>query len=134
MTLEDVIVHIWIKEKNKSCEKTAKTKEFTLQANLIEERHDKPDGNHNKQNNKLSRSPTHRQNPKRISIEVINETKNLLSSMFDVKDLGEADVIFEIKLNRLSNGYEISQEHFVEKVLRKFDHFDCSVVSTPYEF
>ncbi|KAK3009756.1 hypothetical protein RJ639_014456 [Escallonia herrerae] len=45
MTLEDVIVHIRIEEKNRSREKAAKAKEFTSKANLIEERHDRPHGN-----------------------------------------------------------------------------------------
>ncbi|KAK3001526.1 hypothetical protein RJ639_020285 [Escallonia herrerae] len=48
MTLEDVIVHIRIEKKNRSREKAAQAKEFALKANLIEERHDRPHGNHNR--------------------------------------------------------------------------------------
>ncbi|KAK2998418.1 hypothetical protein RJ639_024094, partial [Escallonia herrerae] len=51
MTLEDVIVQIRIEEKNKSCEKATKAKEFTSKANLIEERHDRPHENYKRQNN-----------------------------------------------------------------------------------
>ncbi|KAK3004453.1 hypothetical protein RJ639_019806 [Escallonia herrerae] len=64
MTLEDVIVHIRIEEKNRSREKVAEAKEFTLKANLIEERHDRPHGNHNRQNKRFGRRPTHGQRPK----------------------------------------------------------------------
>ncbi|KAK3014156.1 hypothetical protein RJ639_008497 [Escallonia herrerae] len=56
MTLEDVIVHIRIKEKNRSREKAVKAKEFTSKANLIEERHDRPHGNHNRQNNRFGQT------------------------------------------------------------------------------
>ncbi|KAK2999522.1 hypothetical protein RJ639_024627, partial [Escallonia herrerae] len=55
MTLEDVIVQIRIEEKNKSREKATKAKEFTLKANLIEERHDRPHGNYKRQNNRFGR-------------------------------------------------------------------------------
>ncbi|KAK3023360.1 hypothetical protein RJ639_043441 [Escallonia herrerae] len=64
MTPEDVIVHITFVEKNRSHEKAAKAKEFTSKANLIEERHDRPHGNHNRQNNRFGRRPTHGQRPK----------------------------------------------------------------------
>ncbi|RVW40555.1 Retrovirus-related Pol polyprotein from transposon TNT 1-94 [Vitis vinifera] len=29
-------------------------------------------------------------------------------------------------------GLKLSQEYYVEKILRKFEHFDCKPVSTPY--
>ena len=50
-----------------------------------------------------------------------------------MKDLGEAKVIPAIKITRTSNGLKLSQEHFVEKILRKFEHFDYKPVSTPYD-
>ena len=37
-------------------------------------------------------------------INVIKEVKNFLSSNFEMKDLGEADVILNIKLLRKGNG------------------------------
>ena len=30
------------------------------------------------------------------------------------------------------NGLNLYQEHYVEKILRMFEHFDCKPVSTPY--
>ncbi|RVW71602.1 Retrovirus-related Pol polyprotein from transposon TNT 1-94 [Vitis vinifera] len=58
--------------------------------------------------------------------------KKFLGSKFDMKDLGEANVILGIKINRTPNGLKLSQKHYVEKILRKFEHFDCKSVSTPY--
>ena len=67
------------------------------------------------------------------SLEIVCETKKFLGSKFDMKDLWEADVILGIKITRTPNGLKLSQEHYVEKILRKFEHFDCKPVSTPYD-
>ena len=66
------------------------------------------------------------------SLEVVCETKKFLGSKFDMKDLGEAEVIIRIKITRTPNEIKLSQEHYVKKILRKFEHFDCKPVSTPY--
>ena len=66
-------------------------------------------------------------------LEVVCETKKFLGSKFDMKDLGEAEVILGIKITRTPNGLKLSQEHYVEKILRKFEHFDCKPVSTLYD-
>ena len=50
-----------------------------------------------------------------------------------MKDPGEAKVILGIKISRTPNGLDLSQEHYVEKILRRFEHFDCKLVSTPYD-
>jgi hypothetical protein len=42
------------------------------------------------------------------SIEVINELKSFLSQSFDTKDLGEADIIFNIKLIKGENGVTLN--------------------------
>jgi hypothetical protein len=39
-----------------------------------------------------------------INMKVINEVKSFLSKSFDMKDLGEADVILNIKLNKNESG------------------------------
>jgi hypothetical protein len=52
---------------------------------------------------------------------VIKETKDFLSNNFEMKDLGEADVILNIKLLREGNGgITLVQSHYVEKVLSRF--------------
>uniref|UniRef100_A0A7N2RBZ6 Reverse transcriptase Ty1/copia-type domain-containing protein n=1 Tax=Quercus lobata TaxID=97700 RepID=A0A7N2RBZ6_QUELO len=67
------------------------------------------------------------------SLDLWHGTKDLLSSNFDMKDLGEADVILGIKIIRNSEGITLSQSHYVEKVLKKFNHFDCDPVRTLYD-
>ena len=67
------------------------------------------------------------------SLEVVCETKKFPGSKFDMKDLGEVEVILGIKITRTPNELKLSQEHYVEKILRKFEHFDCKPMSTPYD-
>nr|GEV23240.1 zinc finger, CCHC-type [Tanacetum cinerariifolium] len=58
-----------------------------------------------------------------------NENKEFLSSWFFMKDMGEADVILDIRIKDESNGITISQSHYIEKVLKN-NYFDCNRVST----
>src|SRR6266540_394836 len=67
------------------------------------------------------------------SINVINEVKSLLSKCFDMKDLGEADVILNIKLNKDESGITLSQAHYVEKILSRFGFMDSKSSPTPYD-
>ncbi|GKA00214.1 zinc finger, CCHC-type containing protein [Tanacetum coccineum] len=63
----------------------------------------------------------------------VDLTKEFLSSKFSMKDMGEADVILGIKIKHESNGIAISQSHYIEKVLKKFNYFDCTPISTPMD-
>ncbi|GKE78293.1 zinc finger, CCHC-type containing protein [Tanacetum coccineum] len=65
--------------------------------------------------------------------EVVNVTKEFLSSKFSMKDMGEADVILGIRIKQGSNGIAISQSHYIKKVLKKFNYFDCTPVSIPMD-
>ncbi|GKB99790.1 hypothetical protein Tco_0985927 [Tanacetum coccineum] len=47
--------------------------------------------------------------------------------------MGEADVIFGIRIKHESNRIVISQSYYIEKVLKKFNYFDCTPVSTPID-
>ena len=67
------------------------------------------------------------------TLQVVIKTKSFLRSKFDMKDLREVEVIQGIKISRTLNRLNLSQEHYVEKILRKFEHFDCKPVSTPYD-
>ncbi|GKD59878.1 zinc finger, CCHC-type containing protein, partial [Tanacetum coccineum] len=60
-------------------------------------------------------------------------SKEFLSSRFSMKDIGEADVILGIRIKHESNGIAISQSHYIEKVLKKFNYFECTPVSTPMD-
>jgi hypothetical protein len=60
------------------------------------------------------------------SLNVIKEVKDLLSNNFEIKDLGEADIIFNVKPIRGGNGgVTLSQSHYVKKVLSCFEFSDC---------
>ncbi|GJV78900.1 zinc finger, CCHC-type containing protein [Tanacetum coccineum] len=63
----------------------------------------------------------------------VDLTKEFLSSRFSMKDKREANVIFGIRIKHESNGIAISQSHYIEKVLKKFNYFECTLVSTPID-
>ncbi|GJW76788.1 zinc finger, CCHC-type containing protein [Tanacetum coccineum] len=63
----------------------------------------------------------------------IDLTKKFLSSRFSMKDIGEVDVVLGIRIKHESNGISISQSHYIEKVLKKFNYFDCTLDSTPMD-
>ncbi|GJR34106.1 zinc finger, CCHC-type containing protein [Tanacetum coccineum] len=63
----------------------------------------------------------------------VDKTKKFLSSKFSMKYMGEADVILVIKIKRENKGIVITQSHYIEKILKKFNHEDCSPVSTPMD-
>ena len=50
------------------------------------------------------------------NIEMIRITKQFLSSRFDMKDMGVADVILGIKISKTSEGLVLSQSHYIAKV------------------
>ena len=65
---------------------------------------------------------------------VIEQVKSFLSQSFDMKDLGEANVILKIKLLRDENGgITLLQSHYVEKVLSRFGYSGCTPLPTPYD-
>ena len=67
------------------------------------------------------------------NIDVINEVKSFLSKSFDMKDLGEADVIMNIMLIKDENGITPSQSHYVEKILSRFGYVNSKPSPTPYD-
>ena len=68
------------------------------------------------------------------NLKVIEEVKSFLSQNFEMKDLGVADVILNIKLLRDNEGgITLLQSHYVEKVLSRFGYSDCTPSQTPYD-
>ena len=66
-------------------------------------------------------------------IDAVNKVKNLLRQNFDMKDLREADLILGTKITRTSDGIALDQSHYIEKLLRKYNYFDCKPVCSPYD-
>jgi hypothetical protein len=67
------------------------------------------------------------------SLHVINEVKTFLSQSFDMKDMGDVDVILNIKLIKGENRINLTQSHYVEKFLSHFGYKDSKPSPTPYD-
>ena len=63
--------------------------------------------------------------------KIIKTTKKMLNSKFDMNDMGKTDVILGMKIIRTSDRYVLSQSHYVEKILEKFNKNDLRVEITP---
>jgi hypothetical protein len=69
-----------------------------------------------------------------MSLELIKEVKDFLSQKFEMKDLGEGDVILNIKLIKGENGgVTMSQTHYVEKMLSQFGYNNSKTAPTSYD-
>jgi len=68
------------------------------------------------------------------NINVIQEVKYFLSNNFEMKDLGEDDVILNIKLLREegNSGVTLVQSHYVKNILSRFGYSDCVPAPTSY--
>ena len=67
------------------------------------------------------------------NLDVVHSTKRFLALEFDMKDMGEANMILGVKITRMGDSIILSQEHYVEKILKKFGHFNAKPMSTPYD-
>lgn len=66
------------------------------------------------------------------NMNVVKSANDHLSSNFDMKDIGEAEVILGIKIIRNSEGITLSQSHYIlRKYFKKFNHFECGTMITP---
>ena len=65
--------------------------------------------------------------------EMIKSTKAMLSTRFDMKDMGLVDVILGVKILRTSDGLVLSQSHYVDKILDKFSNDDSGMARTPID-
>ncbi|KAL2243797.1 UNVERIFIED_CONTAM: Retrovirus-related Pol polyprotein from transposon TNT 1-94 [Sesamum indicum] len=66
-------------------------------------------------------------------LDIITETKLFLKNKFEMKDMGEANVILGIKLTRSTDRIAISQSHYVEKIIEKFGYQNSRIAKTPYD-
>ena len=65
--------------------------------------------------------------------KMIISTKNILNSRFDMKDMGPFNVILGIKLIRILDGLILSQSHYVDNILEKFDNDNSRIARTPVD-
>ncbi|CAL1381406.1 unnamed protein product [Linum trigynum] len=57
----------------------------------------------------------------------------MLRESFEVKDLGEAKFMLGIKITRTANGYSLDQYSYIEKILKKYNYFNCKPACTLYD-
>ena len=50
-----------------------------------------------------------------------------MNSKFDIKDTGLADVILGVTITRTSDGLALSREHYIDKILEKFNKSNSNV-------
>ena len=65
--------------------------------------------------------------------KMITSTKNMVNSRFDIKDMRLDDVILEIKIIRTSYVIILSQSHYVDNILGKFDKDNSGIVRAPID-
>ncbi|XP_077214721.1 secreted RxLR effector protein 161-like [Tasmannia lanceolata] len=63
--------------------------------------------------------------PRQTSAFIAELTKASFSQ-FNMKDLGAADTILEIKILRTKSGIVLFQSHYIEKMLKKYGYFGLS--------
>ena len=63
----------------------------------------------------------------------IKTTKRMLASKLDMKYLGVADVILGIKILKTLNGLALSQTHYIQKILEKFNFLNFKREKTPID-
>ncbi|KAL0427200.1 UNVERIFIED_CONTAM: Retrovirus-related Pol polyprotein from transposon TNT 1-94 [Sesamum latifolium] len=64
---------------------------------------------------------------------IIIKIKSFLKNKFEMKNMAEADVILGIKLIHSTDGIAISQSHYVEKIIEKFEYQNSKIAKTPYD-
>ena len=67
------------------------------------------------------------------SLDAIQRVKDYLFLNFDMKDLGPADMILEMKIFRIPNEISLSLAHSIERKLYKFDFYNTKLIFTFYD-
>ncbi|TQE08812.1 hypothetical protein C1H46_005583 [Malus baccata] len=67
------------------------------------------------------------------NLQLLHETKNMLSSNFEMKDLGEAHYVLGIEIirDRAKKFLGLSQKGYIERVLIRFNMEDCNGADVP---
>jgi hypothetical protein len=63
--------------------------------------------------------------------EDVVETKEMLSKMFKMKDLGELKYIIGIKVEQTTTTTSLSQTQYIKDILQRFNMADCKSTPTP---
>ena len=63
-------------------------------------------------------------------IDIVSKAKLFFEFKFEMKDMGETSVILGVKFIRKGDSVLLSQDQYIEKLLRKFGYYDFKSVST----
>ena len=66
-------------------------------------------------------------------LEIIESIKQFLSSNFQMKDMGSADVILRIRIKRENDKLILTHSHYIKKILKKFNQYDSTIMSTRFD-
>jgi len=66
-------------------------------------------------------------------IDIVSRTKLFLGSKFEMKNMGEANVILCVRIISKGDSILLSPEQYIKKLLRKFGYYDVKPVSTFYD-
>lgn len=61
----------------------------------------------------------------------LQKVKTELTSKFEMKDLGKAELILGMRITQDNSSIKVDQEKYVDKVLKIFGMEDCKVAATP---
>lgn len=64
-------------------------------------------------------------------IDTVQDTKNRLSALLDMKDMEELSTFLGVMFSKDSEGGRLSQEHYVKTLLSQYGMDQCKPVSTP---
>lgn len=51
-----------------------------------------------------------------------------------MKDMGEVNLILGIRTKREQDKLMLIQSHYVEKIIKRFNHIDCNLILVPVDF
>ena len=66
------------------------------------------------------------------NLHIINDVKSILCANFNMKDLGEANVILSIKITQSEIGISLDQSSYIKKIIKKYNYFESKPACTPY--
>ncbi|CAJ2662215.1 unnamed protein product [Trifolium pratense] len=74
-----------------------------------------------------------KQASRQCCINLLNETRKMLSSHFNMKDLGDSSVVLGIQIfrDRSRGVLGLSQKGYIEKILKRFNMHSCSPCTAP---
>ena len=65
------------------------------------------------------------------NLNIVESTKLSLSTTYDMKNRGEVNKILGVKVISSEDGISVSQEYYVERLLKKFECIEVTHVATP---